>query len=158
MRNQFQTFISVFRALNKFNVEYILIGGVAVILHGLERLTRDLDIFIKPTSGNIANLKGALSSVFDDPYIEDIHFKELEHYSVIRYGAPDGFYIDIMAKVGEVFSFDDLEYETIEYETTKIKIATPATLYKLKKDTIRHQDKVDASFLKELIKSRKTKE
>jgi len=37
----FQEFIS---ALNKHNVEYILVGGYAVVLHGHSRTTGDLDI------------------------------------------------------------------------------------------------------------------
>ena len=39
MNDQFEQFISVLDALGKHKVEYILVGGVAVILHGIERLT-----------------------------------------------------------------------------------------------------------------------
>lgn len=31
-------------ALNKHNVEYIIVGGYAVILHGYSRTTGDIDI------------------------------------------------------------------------------------------------------------------
>ncbi len=44
MKVQFAGFLAVFEALDRQEVEYILIGEVAVILHGLERLTRDIDI------------------------------------------------------------------------------------------------------------------
>ena len=51
MVDQFKQFIDVFKALGQQKVEYVLIGGVAVILHGMERLTRDKDkidaIFLK---------------------------------------------------------------------------------------------------------------
>ena len=121
MTNQFQSFVSVIQALNKYNVDYILVGGIAVILHGLERLTRDLDVFIRPTLENIDNLKKALHSVFSDSSIEEINSSELEKYSVIRYGTPNGFYIDIMTKVGDTISFEDLEHEIIDYKSIKIK-------------------------------------
>ena len=154
MTNQFQSFVSVIQALNKYNVDYILVGGVAVILHGLERLTRVLDVFIRPTLENIDNLKKALHSVFSDSSIEEINSSELEKYYVIRYGTPNGFYIDIMTKVDDTISFEDLEHEIIDYKSIKIKIATPEVLYNLKKDTVRHQDKIDALFLKEIMNAR----
>ncbi len=40
-------------------------------------------------------------------------------------------------------------------EGVNIKIATPKTLYMLKKNTMRDRDKIDAIFLKELIKIKK---
>ena len=155
MTNQFQNFIAVIAALNRHQVDYVLVGGVAVILHGLERLTRDIDIFIDSDPDNIDNLKRALHSIFDDQSIDEITADELQKYAVIRYGTPNGFYIDIMTKLGEAFSYKDLEYETIEYRGIKIKMATPEMLYKMKKDTLRLQDKTDALFLKEIITERK---
>jgi len=151
MANQFKEFISVLKALDEHNVDYVLIGGVAVILHGMERLTRDIDLFIKMVSKNIENLKKALISVFNDTSIEEITLNELQNYPVIRYGTPNGFYIDIMSRLGEAVSFKDLEYEIIEYQDVKVKIATPEMLYSLKKDSLRYRDKIDAQFLKEII-------
>ncbi|MBI1930715.1 nucleotidyl transferase AbiEii/AbiGii toxin family protein [Candidatus Poribacteria bacterium] len=156
MADQFTDFIQVLDAFNKHGVDYILIGGVAVVLHGMERLTRDIDIFVKIVPENIDQLRKALHAVFDDTSIEEITLSELNQYSVIRYGTPSGFYIDIMARLGEVATFDDLEYEIINYEGTQIKIATPETLYQLKKDTIRDKDKMDAIFLKALIQARES--
>ena len=156
MADQFTDFIQVLDAFDTHGVDYILIGGVAVVLHGMERLTRDIDIFVKMVPENIDQLRKALHTVFDDTSIEEITLNELNKYPVIRYGTPSGFYIDIMARLGEVATFDDLEYEIIDYEGTKIKIATPETLYKLKKDTIRDKDKMDAIFLKALIKARES--
>lgn len=142
------------KALDDYKVEYILIGGVAVIIHGFERLTRDIDLFIKQTAPNIQQLKDALNSLYHDKTIEEITIDELQNYPIIRYGTPNGFYIDIMTRLGEAFSFDDLRYEIIEYQGIKIKIATPESLYNLKKDTLREKDKMDASFLKQIINNK----
>ena len=151
MADQFQVFIKVLKALDEQNVDYILIGGVAVILHGFGRLTGDIDLFLKNNKENINKLKKALNSIFNDPAIEEITINELQKYPVIRYGTPDGFYIDITTNIGEMFSFEDLEYEIVEYKGIKIKLGTPETLLKMKKDTLRHKDKVDSLFLKELL-------
>lgn len=154
MKNQFNEFIKIIESLNKKKVDYILIGGVACILHGLDRMTRDVDIFVKLETKNINRLRNALGKMYKDSSIDEITIEELEKYPVIRYGTPDEFYIDIMTKIGTAFSYNDLSFEIIDYKGIKIKIATPETLYKLKKDTLRDQDKWDAHFLKELIKQK----
>ena len=43
-------------ALNNNKVEYILVGGYAVILHGYRRTTGDLDIWVNTTKENYQKL------------------------------------------------------------------------------------------------------
>lgn len=155
MADQFTEFIEVLGAFEEHEVDYVLIGGVAVVLHGLERLTRDIDIFVKTAPDNIDKLRKALLDVFEDASIEEITLAELNDYPVIRYGTPGGFYIDIMSRLGEVATYDNLEFEIIEYQDIKIRVATPETLYRLKKDTMRDKDKFDVGFLRELIRAKK---
>jgi predicted nucleotidyltransferase len=151
----FNDFIRVCKALEKQNVDYVLIGGVAVILYGMQRLTRDIDVFVKMDPENIERLCKALHSVFDDESIQEITFESLKEFAVIRYGSPDGLCLDIMARLGEVTTYDDLDYQKVDFEGVGIKIASPETLYNLKKDTVRPEDKADALFLKQLIKKEK---
>ncbi len=44
---------------------------------------------------------------------------------------------------------DDLEAEVLELEGVRIRVATPTTLYNMKKSTVRPIDKADATTLKE---------
>lgn len=44
--DDFRDFI---RALNNQQVDYILVGGLAVILHGYVRTTGDMDIWVRRT-------------------------------------------------------------------------------------------------------------
>ena len=92
--------------------------------------------------------------VFEDNAIKEITLSELTKFPVIRYGTPNGFYIDIMARVGELATFEDLKYETIDYQGIKIKIAKPESLFELKKDSIRDKDRIDTIFLKKLIEAK----
>ena len=46
------------RLLNKHEVDYILIGGWAVIYHGYPRATADIDFLYKATIENYNNLVG----------------------------------------------------------------------------------------------------
>lgn len=73
---------------------------------------------------------------------------------MIRYGSPDGFYVDILVKIGEMFTYEDLEYQTMQIEGHEVKTATAETLCKMKEGTIRPKDRNDVLFLRALIKSR----
>lgn len=155
MKEHFQTFLHVADAFERAQVQYILIGGYAVIIHGLPRFTIDMDIFVKMEKHNIDLLRETLTKVFNDTNLEEITLAEIENYPVIRYGAPNGFVIDIIGRLGTAYCYDDLEYETIEIEGHHVRVATPETLYRLKHNTARPQDQTDAAFLKELIEKRK---
>ena len=47
-------------ALDKHHVEYMLVGGVALGVHGHVRYTRDLDVWFRGTEGNAQRLIAAL--------------------------------------------------------------------------------------------------
>jgi hypothetical protein len=50
-----------------------------------------------------------------------------------------------------MFEYDDLSCEIIEIEGVPVRIATPETLFKMKCNTVRLQDHLDAAFLKKLM-------
>jgi len=158
MLTLFEKFLEVIDSLEKENVDYILIGGFAVILYGMPRLTQDVDLFLRNGNENINRLQKALYDIFRDDSVLEITADELERYPVIRYGTPDGFALDFIVKIGTAFTYDDLKYELIEVEGRSIRVATAETLYKLKKDTLRPIDQNDAAFLSELIRHGKEKE
>ena len=47
--NDFQEFLSAFEDCK---VEYVLVGGYSVIIHGYNRTTGDMDLFVNPTEVN----------------------------------------------------------------------------------------------------------
>ncbi len=147
-------FLSVLSALEIEGVEYVLIGGFAVLLHGSPRVTEDLDVFIRTNENNLNKLRKALRRVFSDESIDEITSPELKQYAVIRYGTPEDFYIDIISNIGEAFTFDDIKSEEIEVDGTKIKIATLESLYRMKEKTYRAVDQVDLLFLAEKMRIR----
>ncbi len=60
MANLFnKDFLDFIDCLNKAEVEYLLIGGYAVILHGYIRSTADMDIWVNRSVGNYQRLKVA---------------------------------------------------------------------------------------------------
>ena len=141
---------AVFSALSEQRVEYAVFGAVALGLHGLARATADLDLFIRPDSGNIERLKVALHTVFEDPNIEDITAEDLcGDYPAVRYYPPDGFGFDILTRLGDAFKYEDLDIEEKDYDGVPVRVVSPRTLWRLKKDTVRPTDRFDAEVLAE---------
>ena len=52
----------VFESLNEHEVRYLVIGGIAAVLHGVPRATFDLDLLIDATSENAQRLLDALKA------------------------------------------------------------------------------------------------
>ena len=50
----------VFASFQKHEVKYVVIGGIAAVLHGVPRVTFDLDLLIEATPDNAARLLTAL--------------------------------------------------------------------------------------------------
>ena len=142
--------LRVIASLNEAGVDYVVVGGVALNLHGLVRATEDLDVFVRPEPENIARLRSALKAVWSDPDIDQITAEDLcGDYPAVRYGPPEGrLYLDILTRLGEATSFLDLEVEVKDAAGVPVRVATPRTLYRMKKDTVRPIDHSDARALR----------
>jgi hypothetical protein len=147
----FDKFLEVLRALGREGVDYVLVGAVALGVHGIVRATEDVDLFIRPDGENVERLKRALRSVWDDPDIAGITAADLAgEYPTVRYGPPgEGFVIDLLARLGSAFAFEDLQSQTVSVEGVPVRVATPATLYRMKRGTVRPIDRADAAALRE---------
>jgi hypothetical protein len=141
--------LRVIASLNAHRVDYVVVGGVAMNLHGLIRATEDLDVFVRPDAENIERLRQALRALWADPDIDQITAEDLcGEYPVVRYGPPTGvLYLDILTRLGEATRFADLKAEEKEIEGIVVRLATPRTLYLMKKDTVRPIDHADANAL-----------
>lgn len=80
---ELEDLLELCRSLNKQGVQYILIGGFAVILHGSVRGTKDIDLLVEPTEENIRKVKQAMAFLPDQAIllIED---DEVKKYGVVR--------------------------------------------------------------------------
>lgn len=59
------------------------------------------------------------------------------------------FHLDLLTRLGEAFSFEDLEVARAPFGDITVSVVTPRTLYLMKRDTVRLKDKADAALLKE---------
>jgi hypothetical protein len=141
---------AVFAALDRNRVRYAVFGAVALGLHGLSRSTADLDLFLEPERENVEGLKAALREVYADPSVDEISAEEMcGDYPAVRYMPPEGFGLDIVTRLGEAVAFADLEIESQSFEGVPVQVVTARTLWRLKRDTVRPQDRFDAQALAE---------
>ena len=102
-----EEFISFWSALNKNNVEYIMVGGVAINLNGYQRTTDDIDILIRDSVENRKNLRIAFKSYSGIDYfmLETIQFVP----GWTNFNLNNGVRLDIMVDMKglEEYSFDE---------------------------------------------------
>lgn len=54
-------YLNLIRLFNEESVDYVVLGGHAVIIHGYPRTTGDIDIFVRPSADNAGRLLRALA-------------------------------------------------------------------------------------------------
>lgn len=141
----------LFGALAKHRVEYALVGGIALQVHGVGRTTEDVDLFIAPGETNVERLRAALHDVFQDPELDGLRGRDFEgEFGVVRYLPPEHeFEVDLLVRVGELFRYEDLTWIEKEFLGVPVRVADPATLVRMKQGTIRDRDRQDAARLRE---------
>lgn len=91
--NEFLKFV---KAAGENNLEYLLIGGLALAMHGIHRYTNDADIWIEPTNENKDKLISTLLSLdYEEEEIEGIRDLDFTQAQIIRIEGP----IDILTSV-----------------------------------------------------------
>ncbi|MFZ2309155.1 MAG: nucleotidyl transferase AbiEii/AbiGii toxin family protein [Rhodoferax sp.] len=62
-------YLDLFAALHRHRVEYVLIGGLAVALHGIERNTMDIDVCVVISPDNLQHLIDAAKELKLSPVL-----------------------------------------------------------------------------------------
>ncbi len=144
--------LRVLRTLEDAGVDYVLIGAMAMGLHGVVRATEGMDLLLLADRANIERVRSALREAYSgDASVEDIRSSDLlGDYPAVRYFPPSGdLYLDLLTKLGDMATFESVEAETMVVEGIRVRVATPSALYKLKKGTMRALDHRDAAALRD---------
>ena len=148
-----QGLLDFWGALNKYNVRYILVGGVAVRFHGFNRTTDDLDVWLEDTPTNRKNLRSAF---FELGYGD---FEEIETMQFIPgwtsfFAA--GIEIDFMTQILglENITFDECYNNSPIFEFNKeleVRFLHLNHLISAKKATNRSKDQLDLEYLTRIL-------
>lgn len=146
------TFEKLLARLADHSVEFLLVGGVAVTLHGYARLTEDVDILIQNSPENVARLLGSLAD-YGEGFVSELNpedftdeegairiVEEVERSQLDIFTRMSGFLFEDLVKDAEAFHFSDRE----------VLYASKKTLIDLKSRSVREKDQMDVAALKKL--------
>ncbi len=140
----FQDFLT---ALNEAEVAYVLVGGMAVVLHGYMRTTGDMDVFVEQTPENYKKVVSAFQ-LFKMPVFDMTESKFLsKDFDVWSFGR-EPVRIDLMTDVKGI-TFEEAFTNSNIYEENGIAIRFLhlSTLIKAKKASGRYKDLDDIENL-----------
>lgn len=107
------------RLLNANRVDYLLVGGYAVGLHGYPRATVDLNIWVSPTNDNATRVIETIRVFgFDAPSLDAKLFTDRR--SLVRFGVPP-FRIELMTSIDGV-TFDACRYRAVVFDVDGIPV------------------------------------
>ncbi|MBI3995327.1 MAG: nucleotidyltransferase [Nitrospirae bacterium] len=153
----------VFRKLHENGVRFVVVGGVALVLHGVVRLTVDLDLMVEMSRDNLTRFITAMQDMgyrpkppvkaeeFIDP-AKRKSWKEEKGMRVFSFFHPKepGRLIDVF--VDEPIKFTEVERnkKIVKTENLQIPIVSLDHLKKLKLIAGRPQDLADIEALETL--------
>lgn len=148
--------LNFWKALQDFNVQYIMVGGYATNLHGYQRFTGDLDIWLKDTLENRKVLRQAFlkCNMGDYPMIDYMQFIP----GWTEFHLNNGLRLDILIDMKglEGYTFDEcLEMASIaDIEDISVPFLHINHLIENKKVVNRPKDQIDVLALEEIRKLR----
>jgi predicted nucleotidyltransferase len=140
---------ALIESLNRQQVDYLLIGGYALFVHGYHRATTDIDVLVPATIESGAKVKAALM-VLPDQAAKDLEpawFLEGENIRVA-----DAFLVDVMLNAcGE--TYDTLKQYAVTVDLDGIPVRTLSLEGLLRtKQTVRDKDAADRHILERALK------
>ena len=159
-----QLFKKLFSALNNESVKYMVAGGIAVNLYGIERATADIDLIIDLDEENVSKfievarklgLKPKIPVPLDDLAHREKRKEWIDHKGMTVFTVYDVenpfFLIDIFVETP--FDFDTVfeKREKMKFEDTVISVVPIMDLIAMKEKSARPQDKADIFYLKKIM-------
>ena len=151
----------IFRKLGENQVKYLLIGGIAVNLYGVQRATGDIDLLLFMDHGNLLKFISIMKEAGLVPKLpvkaEDLAdptkiktWREEKNLKAFSFIAPDNPYIVVDVMVEESLPFDDIfkRRNQIKAWGIELSVVSLADLIKLKEIAGRSQDLADVEALR----------
>ncbi|HWZ34788.1 MAG TPA: nucleotidyltransferase [Mucilaginibacter sp.] len=148
--------LNFWKALQDHHVQYIMVGGYATNLHGYQRFTGDMDIWLKDTADNRRRLREAFISrdMGDYNMLETMQFVP----GWTEFHLNNGLRLDIMVDMKglERYTFDEcLQMASVaDIENVNVPFLHINHLIANKKAVNRPKDQIDVLALEQIQKIR----
>ncbi len=146
------TFEKLLVLLAEGEVEFVLVGGVAVTLHGYVRLTEEVNILIEPSTTNITRLLATLAN-YGEGFARELTPDDFtdEEGAIRIVEETEMSQIDIFTRMSGLH-YSDLasDADALDLAGHSIKFASKAALIRLKERSQREKDQLDVTALKKL--------
>ncbi len=150
---------AIFAALQRHDVDYVAIGGIAANAHGSRRLTLDVDIVPAPEESNYDRLAAALDELSAPEVAVDSSFRELDprdsfdlaRATILKLPTAAGD-LDVLNRAVGAPPYGDLRRRAIEVEVrgASVRIASLDDLIAMKRASGRPQDLRDIAELTDI--------
>jgi hypothetical protein len=142
--------VELCRLFTARGVEYLLVGGQAVIAHGYPRLTKDLDLWVRPTRENGKRVLDALAA-FGTP-LPSFDAQRFTRPETLLMLGEDPFRVDILTDIpGVEFESAWCRRTSVVLEDERIPLIAKADLIANKKAVGRLQDLADVEVLEAIV-------
>lgn len=145
-------FIRFWRTLNGASVKYLMVGGFAVNIHGFNRTTGDIDLWVEDTIENRKCLGKALQELKIAPAEIVLRMQFVPGWTQMT--LPNGFPLDIMTglKGLEDYSFDECLSLAVwaEIEDIRVPFLHLNQLIAAKEAANRPKDQIDLEELRRI--------
>lgn len=155
-------FINLIDRLRNHNVEFVIIGGLAGIIHGSTRTTQDIDICCKFSPENLRKLFDAVKDEHPVHRMNPKHPVLILNDDIIKnfknlYLDTDIGQLDCLGEVQGIGQFDEVLNNsiTIDIDKKTYKVLSLDALIKSKKALNRAQDKQDILQLEAIKQAKK---
>jgi hypothetical protein len=135
--------------LNAAGVRYVLIGGIALIRHGVVRATRDIDAVFDPGPDNVERIRSLVDRWgATRPDGSPVPPSGIAGDRTIHLSTPHG-ELDLLSEAAVALSFSDLleRAETRRVDGVEAPICSLADLVAMKRSVGRERDLVDLADL-----------
>ena len=153
-------YLPLFKALNEANVQYIVVGGLATVLHGYARFTADVDLVINLNQKEAEKAINVITSLglkprapvdpmqFTDESIRESWIND-KNMLVFSFFDPNNPLMVLDVFIREPFPFEEMINRTVQMDFGDITVPVCAIndLIEMKKKAGRPKDLEDIKYL-----------
>lgn len=155
-------FLDIFTKFNEKGLDYVVIGGVALVMHGVVRFTADLDLMVALDRDNLRKLLDAMAELGYRPRVPEPpealldpdrrkYWQDEKSMEIFSFYSPDQplALLDIM--IHEPIAYQRLKNNAVVMTvgTIRVPVASINDMIELKKISGRPQDLEDIKALEE---------